>query len=97
LKIKPEKINYNVQKPARLKSLLMSEITQSSIYQVFTQQQKTARFWRTSTADERIARIQQLQNWILQHQDAIRKAIYADFQKPETETDLSTKDFKCKF
>jgi aldehyde dehydrogenase (NAD+) len=67
----------------------MSEITYSSIDQVFGQQQKTARTWRSSTADERIVRIQQLQNWILQHQDEIRKAIYDDFQKPATETDLS--------
>ena len=67
----------------------MSEITQSSIDQVFGQQQKTARTWRTSSADERIARIQQIQNWILRNQDEIRKAIYDDFQKPATETDLS--------
>lgn len=67
----------------------MSENAQTKIAQIFDHQQQTARLWRTSTLDERIARIKRLQNWVLTHQEEIRASIYADFQKPETETDIS--------
>lgn len=67
----------------------MSENSPSFIAQIFLQQQQTARVWRTSTIDERKARIRRLQNWIDGHQEEIRQAIYTDFKKPATETDIS--------
>jgi len=88
LKINSEQINYT-SNISLSQSSIMSENAQITIAQIFDQQQQTARFWRSSTFDERIARIKRLQNWILTHQDKIRKAIYDDFRKPHTETDLS--------
>jgi aldehyde dehydrogenase (NAD+) len=52
-------------------------------------QRQTALAWRSSTAKDRLAHLKKLSDWILKNQDAIRKALWADFKKPAIETDLS--------
>lgn len=44
---------------------------------------------RLTTAGDRIAKLKKLRTWIYDHKDDIRKAVYADFKKPEAEADLS--------
>lgn len=60
-----------------------------TIARVFTSQQETAIRWRTSTAEERIARIVALRDAVLANADAIRAAAAADFRKPAAEVDLT--------
>lgn len=57
--------------------------------QVFEQQRQTAQAWRSSTAEERIERLQNLKIWIAQNRNAIHEALYNDFRKPNPETDTS--------
>ncbi len=57
--------------------------------EIFNSQQKKAILWRSSTADERIERLNQVKNWIKGNQGEIRNALLADFNKPIPETDLS--------
>ena len=61
----------------------------SGIEETFNLQQKKAKLWRSSTAEERIERLIQIKNWIKKNQDEIRNALYSDFNKPVPETDLS--------
>lgn len=61
----------------------------SGIEETFNLQQKKAKLWRSSTAEERIERLSQIKNWIKKNQDEIRNALYSDFKKPVPETDLS--------
>jgi aldehyde dehydrogenase (NAD+) len=42
---------------------------------------------RNSTAAQRVDKINRLKKWIIGNQDAIRKAIFDDFRKPEAEVD----------
>ena len=49
----------------------------------------TAVRWRSSTANERQARLKSLAGWILKNRALIQKALWADFKKPAIETDLS--------
>ena len=65
-----------VKAPARMK-------------QVFEQQRNTSQAWRSSTAEERIARLRKMLHWIDQNRDAIQQALYTDFQKPHPETDVT--------
>jgi aldehyde dehydrogenase (NAD+) len=61
----------------------------SEIHHLFHSQEKTALRWRKSTSEERKARLLKLRSWIKEHQQEIRAALWEDFKKPETETDLS--------
>ena len=61
----------------------------STIEATFLSQQKTAKQWRSSTAEERIERLNRIKNWIKKNQDEIRNSLWADFKKPIPETDLS--------
>lgn len=56
---------------------------------VFQSQLETSYFWRTSKAEERIARLKKVRTWIKDHQQEVRDALKNDFGKPEPETDLS--------
>jgi aldehyde dehydrogenase (NAD+) len=60
-----------------------------AIEDTFHLQQKKAKLWRSSTAEERIERIIKVKVWIKENQDEIRNALLADFNKPVPETDLS--------
>lgn len=70
-------------------SQILTQIDPKNIQKVFTSQQKTALRWRTSTLEERSARLIKLRNWIKENQDQIRDALWADFKKPAAEVDLS--------
>ena len=61
----------------------------SEIALVFESQQKTSITWRTSTLEERKGRLKEIRNWIQAHHSQIHEALWKDFQKPKTETDLS--------
>ncbi|GAA0877612.1 aldehyde dehydrogenase family protein [Algoriphagus jejuensis] len=63
--------------------------SQSHFAHLLQLQQQTAILWRTSTANERLARLKQLSDWILKNQRSIQTALWEDFKKPEAETDLS--------
>lgn len=65
------------------------QISTSTIEATFISQQKTAKEWRSSNAEERIERLNRIKNWIKKNQDEIRDSLWADFKKPIPETDLS--------
>ncbi len=72
--------------------MINSPVIQSSpsaIEEAFNLQQKKAKLWRKSTAEERIERLNQIKIWIKKNQDEIRNALNSDFNKPIPETDLS--------
>lgn len=52
----------------------------SAIEATFISQQKTAKQWRSSTAEERIERLNRIKNWIKKNQDEIRNSLWADFK-----------------
>ena len=44
---------------------------------------------KTSTAKQRIAKLNKIEQWILSNRKAIQKAVFEDFKKPEEEADLT--------
>lgn len=56
---------------------------------LFESQKPVSRLWRSSTSQERAARLKKIQAWIKENQTLIRAALKNDFGKPEAETDLS--------
>lgn len=50
---------------------------------------QTALTWRNSTANERVNRLKSLRNWIKTNQSLIREALWEDFRKSGSETDLT--------
>ena len=56
--------------------------------EVFERQAATALRLRSSTADERIAKIRKLRDSVIAHADDWYRAAYADFRKPPGEVDL---------
>ena len=65
------------------------ELMKSEIEEVLHLQKSHALNLRTSTAKERIELLRKLHDWVLSHREDIRKAMYADYRKPYTETDIS--------
>ncbi len=61
----------------------------AEIQRVFAKQQAHAVRLRTSTAAERIARLHKLRDALLNRKEAIYRACYADFKKPQAEVDLT--------
>lgn len=59
------------------------------INEVFQLQQHNSLNLRTSKVEERIEAIRRLHDWILEHRQDIRDALYADYKKPNIETDIS--------
>ncbi|MFC3416722.1 aldehyde dehydrogenase family protein [Algoriphagus hitonicola] len=66
-----------------------SRINSSDFSQIFDYQYQTALAWRNSSLEERKNRIVKIRDWVKTNQDAIRKALTDDFNKPSIETDLS--------
>jgi aldehyde dehydrogenase (NAD+) len=66
-----------------------TELMNTRITEVLDLQKRHALKLRTSTAEERIELIQKLHDWVLSHREEIRKALYSDYRKPFTETDIS--------
>lgn len=67
---------FSIEAPARMK-------------QVFEQQRQKSQRWRSSTAEERMLRLQKMLHWIEQNRNTIQEALYQDFRKPAPETDLT--------
>ena len=61
---------------------------EAEIRRVFDKQRDTALRLRTSTAEERIARIMKLHDAVMARRPEIYEAAYKDFKKPPAEVDL---------
>jgi aldehyde dehydrogenase (NAD+) len=72
-----------------LPSAVAQQGLESEIGRVFERQRETAIRLRSSTLDERKAKIKKLKEAVLAHTDEIYKAGYADFKKPPAEVDLT--------
>lgn len=66
-----------------------TQTNQPEFLEIFVKHQSTALRWRSSTLEERSARLIKLRTWIKENQDKIRQALWEDFKKPEAEVDLS--------
>ena len=63
--------------------------SEADIRRVFDAQRATALRLRTSTLDERVAKIVRLREAVMAHQAEIHEAAYKDFRKPPNEVDLT--------
>ena len=73
---------------------------QDDIQAVFTAQRRYAPQMALTTATERIERIQRIHRWIQDNEDALTKAMYADFRKPASEVllgDLGALYYEIKY
>jgi aldehyde dehydrogenase (NAD+) len=66
---------------------MLTEQMQAKI--LFENQLHKSIHWRKSSFEERILRLQRLRDWIKNHQEEIRKALWQDFNKPAPEVDLN--------
>jgi aldehyde dehydrogenase (NAD+) len=65
-------------------------LTETADYEaVFARQRAHAPVMALTTADDRLARIRRLRDWISTHEADIRQAMYADFRKPPAEVVLT--------
>ena len=65
------------------------ELMKTEIDKVFDLQKTHSLNMRSSTAEERIGLLRSLHDWVLEHREDIKKAMYADYRKPYTETDIT--------
>lgn len=68
---------------------IMPKVNTKTISSVFELQKQHFRTVALSNPQERIQKLQQLRKVVLEHQIQIQEAIYQDFKKPATETDLT--------
>lgn len=66
-----------------------AEAQRAEMQRIFALQQNRALQLRTSTAAERIAKIEKVRDTISANLEAIREACYADFKKPSVEVDFA--------
>jgi aldehyde dehydrogenase (NAD+) len=71
-----------------LPSAVAQQNVESEIQRVFDRQRDTALRLRSSSLDERKARIRKLKEAVLAHSEEFHAAGYADFKKPPAEIDL---------
>lgn len=64
-------------------------IEQMQAKKLFENQLHKSIHWRKSSFEERILRLKRLRDWIKNHQEEIRKALWKDFNKPAPEVDLN--------
>ncbi|MEJ2366944.1 MAG: aldehyde dehydrogenase family protein [Acidobacteriota bacterium] len=62
---------------------------QSEVDRIFTLQEANRSFMKKTTAAERKEKIRKLMDALTAEKEAVRAAVYADFQKPPAEADLS--------
>ena len=67
----------------------MSIVNKARMQEVFELQEATALRLRSSTAEERIAKIRKLRDAVISHTEDWYRAAYADFKKPQGEVDLA--------
>ncbi|MDR3417824.1 MAG: aldehyde dehydrogenase family protein [Nevskia sp.] len=72
-----------------LPSAVAQQNVDAEIRRVFDRQRDTALRLRTSTLDERKARIKKLRDTVVAHTEQFYEAGYADFKKPPAEIDLT--------
>lgn len=72
-----------------LPSAVAQQNAESEIQRVFERQRETAQRLRSSTKDERKAKIKKLRDTVLAHRQDIIDAGYADFKKPPAEVELT--------
>jgi len=70
-------------------STSQSQVSEAEIRKVFDAQRATALRLRTSTLDERLAKIKKLKAAMLAHRDELIAAGAADFRKPPAEVELT--------
>lgn len=70
-------------------ALTPGNATDAEIRRVFDRQRDTALRLRTSTLQERVAKITRLRDAVLAHRESIRAAALKDFRKPPAEVDLT--------
>ena len=70
-------------------STSQSQVSEAEIRKVFESQRATALRLRTSTLDERLAKIRKLKAAMLAHRDELIAAGAADFKKPPAEVELT--------
>jgi len=68
---------------------LKPALPKTRMQEVFERQADTALRLRSSTADERIAKIRKLRDAVIAHAEDWYRAAYADFKKPPGEVDLA--------
>ena len=68
---------------------LTPEFSKTRMHDVFNRQAATALRLRSSSADERIAKIRKLRDAVIAHTEDCYRAAYADFKKPPGEVDLA--------
>jgi aldehyde dehydrogenase (NAD+) len=66
-----------------------SGVTEGEVRRIFERQRETALRLRTSTADERIAKIMKLHDALMARRQEFYDAAYKDFRKPPAEVDLA--------
>jgi aldehyde dehydrogenase (NAD+) len=66
-----------------------ASVTEAEIRRVFERQRETALNLRSSTADERIAKIMRLHDAVMARRPEFYEAAYKDFKKPPAEVDLA--------
>ncbi|UXP32654.1 aldehyde dehydrogenase family protein [Reichenbachiella agarivorans] len=60
-----------------------------TINRLFVNQQKKSQELRIAPIADRKAELKKLKKWILTHKDRIRKAVYTDLRKPESDIDIT--------
>lgn len=75
--------------PTAVQSQFQTQVSAAEIQRVFDSQRETALRLRTSTLDERLAKIKKLKAAVLARRDEIIAAGAADFRKPPAEVDLT--------
>ncbi|WCL50567.1 aldehyde dehydrogenase family protein [Leptospira sp. GIMC2001] len=86
-KLSPLKKNSNGVLPHKIVSIDSKKL--KDMENVFSLQKKKALELRHSTTKQRIKKLKSLKDLIFKYQPEIREALRADFNKSETETDLS--------
>ncbi len=75
--------------PSASSAAAPGETPEADIQRIFDRQRETAIRLRTSTAQERIAKIRKLHDALMAHRETFHEAAYLDFKKPPAEVDLA--------
>jgi aldehyde dehydrogenase (NAD+) len=65
------------------------DLLESKIGKLFDLQKRHSISLRKSTVHERLGHIKRLREWVVSHKEDIQKALFADYRKPYTETDIT--------
>jgi aldehyde dehydrogenase (NAD+) len=65
------------------------DLLEYKIDKLFDLQKQHSLILRKSSVHERLGHIRRLREWVLEHKQEIQKALYSDYRKPYTETDVT--------